>query len=141
MSEQPQQPARLGQRIHVRLLAVLERLGLKDEYFLVLVSILIGVTTGVFADLFFRLIEFAREFAFGANDHGGLFAGRPWMLIVLPTVGALGLLQYAKRDEASFRKLYDSKRSLSRASKADDWFDHEDGMNFEFRNRAARPGR
>ncbi len=102
MSEQPQQPARLGQRVRVRLLGTLERLGLKDEYFLVLVSILIGVTTGVFADLFFRLIEFARELAFGVSDHGGLFAGRAWMLIVLPTVGALavGYLTYYCAREA-----------------------------------------
>ncbi len=60
-----------------------------DETFLILVSILIGTATGMFAHLFFYLIELARHAAYGNGEHAGLFDGRIWMLVVLPTVGAL----------------------------------------------------
>lgn len=69
-----------------RLRRAIDRVGLRDEYFLVLLSILIGIATGASADLFFRLIESVRHLAYGEH---GLYAGRGWMLIVLPTVGAL----------------------------------------------------
>lgn len=74
---------------------MLQRSGLKEEYFLILVSILIGVATGIFANLFFELIEYAREVAYGHGREDdqfgplGLYGHRWWMLIVLPSVGAL----------------------------------------------------
>ena len=83
------QAKRLGlrsQRLRLRVRAAIEKLGLKDEYFLVLVAMLIGAATGVFAHLFFLLIETATDFAYGEE---GLFAGRAWMLLVLPAAGAL----------------------------------------------------
>jgi CIC family chloride channel protein len=89
-------------RARIRFREVVTRIGLGDEMFLVLVSIVIGAATGIFAHLFFTLIEIAREFAYGAGEDGGLFAGRSWMLIVLPTVGALfvGLITFYFAREA-----------------------------------------
>lgn len=75
-----------AQRLRIATRNIGSRIGLPDEYFLVLVSILIGGATGVFAHFFYNLIEFVREHAFGEE---GLYGERIWMLIVLPTVGAL----------------------------------------------------
>ena len=52
---------------------------------------MIGVATGLFAHLFYSLIEYARNIAYGHGEHPGLYAGKVWMLIVLPTVGALAV--------------------------------------------------
>ncbi len=74
---------------------MLQRSGLKEEYFLILVSILVGAATGVGAHLFFELIEYAQEVAYGnGSGHGqfgphGLHGQRWWMLVVLPSAGAL----------------------------------------------------
>ncbi len=78
-----------GQTLRIRLLQTLTKIGLKGEYFLVLVSILIGAATGCFAHVFFLLIEHARGLAYGDTEHLGWFAGRGWMLVVLPTIGAV----------------------------------------------------
>ena len=80
-----------GLRLRQRISAGIAKIGLPDEYLLILVSILIGATTGVFAHWFFWLIEFVSRFAFGHDGKGGLYAGRAWMLIVLPTLGALAV--------------------------------------------------
>jgi len=91
-----------GQRLRIRLQGAFTKIGVGDEPFLILVSILIGTATGIFAHLFYQLIEFARHTAYGQGEHVGLFAGRPWMLVVLPTVGALfvGLITYFFAREA-----------------------------------------
>ncbi len=91
MSDQQDKPRAAGTPAAFRLHRAIARIGLKEEYFLVLISILIGAATGCFAHLFFFLIETAREYAYGNGEHSGLFAGRTWMLIVLPTVGALAV--------------------------------------------------
>jgi len=76
---------------------MIQRSGLKEEYFLILVSILIGAATGLFADVFFELIEYAREFAYGLGNEEDMFGPtglhhyRPWMLVVLPGAGALAV--------------------------------------------------
>lgn len=80
-----------SQRYRIRLRQWFARAGILDEYFLVLVSILIGTATGLFAHLFFWLIEHAREFAFGGEGHAGLYGMGWWMLVVLPVVGALAV--------------------------------------------------
>ncbi|MFQ5415129.1 MAG: chloride channel protein [Phycisphaerae bacterium] len=91
-----------GQRFRVRLTSVLGKAGFKEEYFLILLSIAIGAATGIFANVFYHLIEAARVLAFGDGDQAGLFAGRVWMLVVLPTVGALavGCITYYFASEA-----------------------------------------
>lgn len=96
----PRSSTLLRARIRFRQLGT--RVGLGDETFLVLVSIVIGAATGIFAHLFFSLIELASEFAYGSTEHGGLFAGRPWMLVVLPTSGAVlvGLITFYFAREA-----------------------------------------
>lgn len=86
----------------MRLVRAIKKIGFKDEYFLILVSILIGAATGVFAHIFYALIELARNTAYGHEGQGGLFGGRAWMLIVLPAVGALvvGCITYYFAREA-----------------------------------------
>ncbi|HUU83081.1 MAG TPA: chloride channel protein [Phycisphaerae bacterium] len=78
-----------GQRLRVRLIELLARIGFKDDYFLIVTSIVIGGATGLGAHLFYSLIEFAREKCYGHTGSGGLFGGRGFMLVVLPAVGAL----------------------------------------------------
>lgn len=80
-----------GQRVRNRLVRGLGKIGFKDEYFLIVVSILIGAATGLSAYLFYDLIESARELAYGDGEHGGLYSGRVVMLIVLPAGGALAV--------------------------------------------------
>ncbi len=80
-----------GQRLRSRLRRAIAKVGLKEEYLLVMVSVLIGAATGIFAHFFYSLIEYVREFAYGDGTHGGLYSGRIWMLIVLPTAGALAV--------------------------------------------------
>ncbi len=80
-------------RLRLRLQRGLARVGLREEYLLVLVAILIGTGTGLFAHLFFLLLELARDLAYG---EGGLYGGRWWMLIVLPVAGAIGVGQITR---------------------------------------------
>ena len=89
MSEPSKSRGVKTQQLRIRFRQAFSKIGLKEEYFLVLVSIVIGGATGLFAHLFFHLIESARQAAYGGHGQSGLFAGRPWMLVVLPTVGAL----------------------------------------------------
>ena len=76
-------------RLRIRLRKIFTNVGLRDEYFLILVSIVIGGATGMFAHIFFDLIEMARDLAYGGVEGGGFYAGRMWMLVVLPAGGAL----------------------------------------------------
>jgi len=91
------QPSSGSQRLRVRLIQLIKRIGLKEEYFLILVSILIGAMTGLFANVFFQLIEYAREIAYGHGHEDdlfgplGLYDHRPWMLVVLPAAGGLAV--------------------------------------------------
>ncbi|MGB0715804.1 MAG: chloride channel protein, partial [Phycisphaerae bacterium] len=91
-----------GARLRIALTKLFARGGFKEEYFLVLVSILIGTATGLFAELFYSLIEGAQHLAFGHDGSEGLFAGRAWMLILLPTVGGflVGLITFHFAREA-----------------------------------------
>ena len=91
-----------GHKLRLRLVRAITKTGLKDEYFLILVSILIGAATGIFAHVFYSLIEYARNIAYGEAGRSGLFAGRMWMLVVLPAVGALivGCITYYFAREA-----------------------------------------
>jgi CIC family chloride channel protein len=89
-------------RFRLRLVRALSKAGIKEEYFLILLSILIGVATGYFAYLFYYLLEKASWLAYGHGEHGGLFGGRLWMLVVLPTTGAVivGFITYYFSREA-----------------------------------------
>lgn len=82
-----------GWRLWTRFLRSVRGTHLKDDYFLIVVSILIGVATGLSAHFFFDLIEWVGELAFGPEGHGGFYTGRAWMLVVLPVVGALAVGQ------------------------------------------------
>ena len=82
-----------GRRFWTRFLRSVRGTHLKDDYFLIVVSILIGVATGLSAHFFFDLIEWVGKLAFGQEGHGGFYTGRAWMLIVLPVVGALAVGQ------------------------------------------------
>ncbi len=78
-----------GQKLRLMLTKGLAQIGLHDEYFLIFISIGIGAATGAFAHLFFYLLEIAHQLCFGDSEHAGLYGGRWFMLIVLPSVGAL----------------------------------------------------
>ncbi|MBU0718085.1 MAG: chloride channel protein, partial [Planctomycetes bacterium] len=91
MTAPTEQLAVQGQRLRNLLVRATMWAGFKQEYVLIVVAILIGAATGLFAHIFYWLIETARELAFGGGDHEGLYAGRAWMLIVLPTAGALAV--------------------------------------------------
>ncbi len=82
------------------MLRILARGGFKEEYFLITLALLIGAATGLGAHLFFELIEYATHLAYGASD--GLFAGRPYMIVVMPVVAALavGAMTYRFAREA-----------------------------------------
>lgn len=82
-----------GWRLWTRFLRSVRGTHLKDDYFLIVVSILIGVATGLSAHFFFDLIEWVRELGYGLEGHGGFYTGRAWMLVVLPVVGALAVGQ------------------------------------------------
>ena len=93
----------LGRRIRRRLVSFFSRHGFREEYFLTLMAILIGVATGCGASGFFLLIEEANVFAYGHGAQaGGLFGGRLWMLVLLPAAGALlvGFMTYYWAAEA-----------------------------------------
>ncbi len=83
----------MRRRFRVRFQRTVRSVGMKDEYFLIVVSILIGVATGFSAHLFFDLIELARGLAYGPDGRGGFYSGHVWMLVLLPTVGALAVGQ------------------------------------------------
>ena len=90
MSDSPKKPGISGFRLRVKLLQAVAKFGVKGEYFLILLSIVIGAATGVFAHLFYDLIEYATHLTYGSEEGGGgFYGGRPWMLILLPVVGAL----------------------------------------------------
>ncbi len=91
MTGQVKRLAVRGQRLRNKLAQLITKVGFKEEYLLVLLAILVGGATGLFADLFYWLIEFAREVAYGDGEHAGLYGGRLWMLVVLPTIGALAV--------------------------------------------------
>ena len=82
-----------GWRLWTRFLRSVRGTNLKDDYFLIVVSILIGVATGLSAHFFFDLIEWVKALGYGLEGQGGFYTGRAWMLIVLPVVGALAVGQ------------------------------------------------
>ncbi len=91
-----------GRHLRIAVTKLLARIGFKDEYFLILVSIVIGGATGLGAHAFYWLIEFAHHKCYGQNGVAGLFAGRGYMLVVLPAAGALlvGLITHYFAREA-----------------------------------------
>ena len=73
--------------IRVRARRRLANTGFNEEHLLVLLAVAIGAATGMGGFVFYSLIEWATEFAYG-EDHG-LYGGRWYMLLLLPTAGAL----------------------------------------------------
>ncbi len=64
----------------------LENVGINEDRMLILLSIMVGGATGLGAHLFYELLELAYDHA-SASD--GLFARGTYMLILLPTIGAI----------------------------------------------------
>ena len=93
-------PVPIRQRARILILSLLARAGFREEYFLTVLAVLIGVATGTGAHLFFRAIEIASEFSY--DPHGGWFGGRSYMLVVLPVAGAIlvGIITYFFASEA-----------------------------------------
>jgi len=76
----------------VRIVHLFRSLGFPEDWFLVVLAVVIGATTGVGAVGFYELIEWVRRLCYGPED--GLYSGYLFMLVVLPAAGALlvGLL-------------------------------------------------
>jgi len=107
-----------GQQTRNRLASLLARVGFGEEYFLIIISIFIGGFTGLFAHLFYNLIEAAHTFAFGHGDTPGLYDGRIWMLILLPAAGglAVGIITSAFAKEAKGHGVPEVMDAMSRMS-------------------------
>ncbi len=73
-------------RWRLRLLGVLAKAGFKEDRLLLVLSILIGVATGIGAHLFYKLLEISSEHTF---SEGGLFHVGAYMLVLVPMLGAL----------------------------------------------------
>lgn len=81
-----------GSRLRRWLIRHLVAIGFKEEHFLILLSILIGVATGLGSCAFFWLIEAITHLAYGTTGHaGGLYNGHALMLLVLPALGGLAV--------------------------------------------------
>lgn len=90
-------------RVRRRVEHFFSKLGFREEYFLTVMAIVIGVATGFGASGFYYLIEKANELAYGHGaEVGGLYGGRVLMLVLLPSVGALivGFMTYYLAREA-----------------------------------------
>jgi CIC family chloride channel protein len=89
-----------GQRMRVRLTGLLTSIGFKEDYFLIVLAILIGGATGLGAHVFYLLLENAFHYAFH-EDHG-VFKGQWYILVILPTLGglAVGIITYFFAREA-----------------------------------------
>jgi CIC family chloride channel protein len=70
-----------------RLNALLERFQPSEGTLLLVLSILIGLITGLAAVLFIKLIDWITEFAFG--DIPGIIDWGRWWIIVIPVLGSL----------------------------------------------------
>ncbi len=73
MTGQVKRIAVRGLRVRQAITAGISKLGLREEYLLILVSILIGAATGVFAHIFFWLIEIVSKVAYGHDGLPGLY--------------------------------------------------------------------
>ncbi len=82
------------------IVSLLARAGFKEEYFLILLALLIGTATGFGAHLFFNAMEWVTHKAY--DPEHGLFGGHWYMLIVLPACGAVlvGVITYFFASEA-----------------------------------------
>ena len=92
--------ARARQSIRVWIVGLLARAGFKEEYFLILLALLIGIATGFGAHLFYAAMEWVTHRAY--DPQRGLFGGRWYMLLALPGAGAVlvGLITHFFAAEA-----------------------------------------
>ncbi|MCG3181633.1 MAG: Voltage-gated ClC-type chloride channel ClcB [Phycisphaerae bacterium] len=82
--------ARLSWRFQTRLLRLFRSLGFREDSFLLVLAIVIGLGTGVGAVGFDWLVVSTEEFCFGKQGSPGLFTGSWWWLMpVLPALGGL----------------------------------------------------
>lgn len=87
----------------VRLLShrLLNRFGLGEESFLLILAFLIGIVTAAAAVAFHELIKLIRELLYASGGQDFLYGRGMWLLIVIPAIGGLcvGLLsQYVFRE-------------------------------------------
>jgi CIC family chloride channel protein len=85
-----------------KLIRLLGRLGFREEAFLIILACVIGALTGVASVGFTKLIDWAHHFCYGSSGQEGLYAGKAFMLILLPCGGALlvGCITYFFAREA-----------------------------------------
>lgn len=77
--------------LHVRLAAtrLLSRLGLGDSSFVLVLSVIIGIVTGIAAVGFHELIDAVRDFLYRREGADFLYGRGIWMLVVIPATGGL----------------------------------------------------
>ena len=73
-------------RFRLRLIPMLAAAGVKDEYVLLFLSLVVGAATGVGAHLFYRILEWCYHHT---QTPQGILASETTMLILLPMAGAL----------------------------------------------------
>ncbi len=77
-----------GERLRLRAIRLLARLGFGEDAFLIVLACMIGVLTGLGSVGFTKLIEWSHRLCYGGSNHG-LYGGHAYLLIVLPAAGAL----------------------------------------------------
>ncbi len=73
-------------RVRAKLLPALSAAGVRDEYILVFLSVIVGGATGLGAHLFYKALEWSFAHTQSAD---GILTTRPYMLVLLPAAGGL----------------------------------------------------
>ena len=79
----------VGSRFRVLLTRLLHRMGLREESFLLIPAVLIGIVAAGAAVAFHELINFIRHILYGSPDPGFLYGQGIWLLILFPAAGGL----------------------------------------------------
>ncbi|HLL88200.1 MAG TPA: chloride channel protein [Tepidisphaeraceae bacterium] len=78
-----------GARFHLLTNRVLVRLGFREDAFLLLVAVLIGLVTAAASVAFHELIVVTRQFFFARPGEQFLYGRGMWVLVLVPTLGGL----------------------------------------------------
>lgn len=76
-------------RVRVLVNRLSARLGLGENGFLVVLAVLIGIVTAGAAVSFHELIQWIRQWLYGAMEEGTLYGRWLWLLVVFPAAGGL----------------------------------------------------
>lgn len=108
----------VGQKIR-RLISIgLRRLGFSEESFLILMAVVIGGLTGMGSVGFTKLIHYFHRLCYGGEGFQGLYHGKWFLLVLLPTVGGLlvGAITYFFAREAKGHGVPEVMDAIARRS-------------------------